>query len=81
MEATASFLKLARVAKTFEPEVFRIQFNALPSAQEVADMQITYLKIDGVEAKLNAAPKGPRERRMDDHLRGSQEDSDAEDKD
>ena len=81
MEMTQVFVKLARSSKTFDDEMYRIQMNAFPASQNAVDCLIKYMQKDGAELKMNAAPKGPRERRLEQFLRGQMKKNGEEDED
>ncbi len=74
LDSLASHVKLARCSKTYDENPYRILCNAYPATQQVADVLILLMKEYGAEQKLNAVPKGPRERRLEDCLRGQKQD-------
>jgi hypothetical protein len=63
-------VKLARCTKTYDEGIFRIQFNSNDLSKEVTRTLIKLMKEDGAEEKHTVAPKGPRERRIEEFLRG-----------
>ena len=78
LEKTATFVKLARCSKTFDEEKFRVQLNSTSESQMALDLLIKYLKEDGGKIRTSAAPKGPRERRIEQYLRGAKKEEDEE---
>lgn len=70
MDDAAQVVKLARCSKTYDPEMYRLQFNTYPVIQKLVDTFLRFMKWDGGVVKWGAAPRGPRERRIDAYLRG-----------
>lgn len=63
------YIKLARCQKTFQKTVFKIQFNTHPELQEVQTLFLKHLTAnESAEHKMATAPKGPRERRLEQFL-------------
>ncbi len=67
MEKMAEQCKLARVTRTFNKDVFRVQWSALPGTKmdDLSKILVWSLKKDGGEVKNGIEPKGPRERRLE----------------
>ena len=78
LEDTATFVELARCSKPCDEDFYRVQFSSFPISQTVVMLHIKYTRIDGGELKTNAAPKGRRERRLEQFLRGNKKDEDEE---
>jgi len=76
--AMAAVVKVARVGALFhkdgEDAFYRIQWNLHPTTTDLTRVLRDTMVKDGGTEKLTSAPRGPRERRIEKHLRGDRAD-------
>jgi len=78
-ESTMAYIKLATCKRTYNPEVSKISWNSHPKLPKIHEILMYFIKEDGGEEKVNAQPKGPRERRIENFLRKKAEEGEDED--
>ena len=68
---------MCRITRTFDENKFKLQFNGHSQNNELVDILVRILGAEG-EFKRSVAPRGPRERRLEEFLQRSNRDGDGE---
>ena len=64
VDSATSIIKVAKVGKTYDKDVFKIQMNDLPTRKKEQEILLKYMKQSGGSLKTTVAPLGPRERKL-----------------
>jgi hypothetical protein len=79
LDSLEEVIQVCRVTRTFNQEIYKIMFNGHPKVDGVIQLLLRCMEHEGGEIKRSVAPKGPRERRLEEYLRkGPKDDNDDE---
>jgi len=79
LEKMEEAIQVCRVTRTFDQDVYKLMFNGHPKADEMIKIMLRCMETDGGTVKRSVAPKGPRERRLEEWLRRGQNAAEEED--
>ena len=79
LDSLEEVIQVCRVTRTFNQEIYKIMFNGHPKVDGVIQLLLRCMEHEGGEIKRSVAPKGPRERRLEEYLRkGPKDDNEDE---